>query len=136
MCVVHMADPRGDCTVSNTKRYDVEKQRFWRQRIGEAARSGLSIREFCRQRRLKECQFYWWQRKLKNGQQRTWGRRAARRGQRLGDAPRFALVSEDASALSAGIELVLANGRRLRISQGVDEHTLRTVLTTLEADPC
>jgi hypothetical protein len=29
----------------------------------------MSIREFCRQRRLRESQFYWWQRKLKVGRQ-------------------------------------------------------------------
>jgi hypothetical protein len=29
----------------------------------------MSIREFCRQRRLKESQFYWWQRKLKASRQ-------------------------------------------------------------------
>jgi hypothetical protein len=32
--------------------------------MGEAARSGMSIREFCRQRRLKESQSYWRQHKL------------------------------------------------------------------------
>jgi hypothetical protein len=48
---------------------DVEKQRHWQRTIGAAARSGMSIREFCRQRQVKEIQFYWWQRKLKVDQQ-------------------------------------------------------------------
>ena len=43
---------------------DVEKERYWQKIIGEAVRSGMSIREFCRQRRLKVSQFYWWQRRL------------------------------------------------------------------------
>ena len=51
----------------NRKNHDVEKQRYWQRTIGDAARSGMSIREFCRQRRVKESQFYWWQRKLKAG---------------------------------------------------------------------
>ncbi len=38
----------------NRRNHDVEKQRYWQRTIGEAARSGMSIREFCRQRRLKE----------------------------------------------------------------------------------
>jgi len=42
----------------NRKNHDVEKQRYWQRTIGDAARSGMSIREFCRQRRLKESQFY------------------------------------------------------------------------------
>jgi hypothetical protein len=53
----------------NRKNHDVEKQRYWQRTIGDAARSGMSIREFCRQRRVKESQFYWWQRKLKAGRQ-------------------------------------------------------------------
>lgn len=37
---------------------DVKKARFWRKAVHDAARSGLSIREFCRQRKLHESQFY------------------------------------------------------------------------------
>jgi hypothetical protein len=43
------------------------KARYWQQTLGEAARSGMSIREYCRRRRLKESQFYWWQRRLRLG---------------------------------------------------------------------
>ena len=32
---------------------DAEKARYWQMTIGEAARSGISIREFCGRRRLK-----------------------------------------------------------------------------------
>jgi hypothetical protein len=38
--------------VSGNKQ-DVEKARFWRGAIREAARSGVSIREFCRRRQLR-----------------------------------------------------------------------------------
>ena len=44
------------------KKQDMEKARFWRSTIREAARSGVSVREFCRERKLRESQFYWWQR--------------------------------------------------------------------------
>jgi hypothetical protein len=50
-------------------------------------------------------------------------------------AASFALVSEEAAA-DAGIELVLDGGRRLRITKGVDEETLRTVLAALEPTRC
>src|SRR5215469_16989716 len=73
----------------NRKNHDVEKQRYWQRTIGDAARSGMSIREFCRQRRLKESQFYWWQRKLKaSGKERS-------RSVVQDKAASFALVSED-----------------------------------------
>ena len=111
---------------------DVEKERYWQKIIREAVRSGMSIREFCRQRRLKESQFYWWQRRLKAGQ----GERTRRRAAVQGGVASFALVSEEAGATDAGIELVLGDGRRLRIRRGVDEATLRAVLAALESPRC
>jgi len=46
------------------------------------------------------------------------------------------VVSEEASPLEAGLELVLSEGCRLRISRGVDEQTLRTVLGVVETSRC
>jgi hypothetical protein len=119
---------REDSGVS--KKQDVEKARFWQRTIREAARSGLSTREFCRQRRLLESQFYWWQRQL------AATRQAPKSRKRTGGAASFALVSEEAGMAEAGIELVLAGGRRLRIAKGVDEPTLRSVLAALEEPGC
>jgi hypothetical protein len=111
------------------RKQDVEKARFWRKTIREAARSGLSTREFCRQRRLHESQFYWWQRRL--------GQRPAAQNRKPATASAsFALVSEETGTGDAGIELVLAGGRRLRIAKGVDEATLRSVLAALDEPGC
>jgi len=110
---------------------DAEKARYWQQRLGEAARSGISIREYCRRHRLKESQFYWWQRRVRLG------RGAGGPQPRVnGQAASFALVSEEGGAMDAGVELVLSGGRRLRITKGVDEVTLRTVLAALEPAGC
>jgi transposase len=111
---------------------DVEKARSWPRTIREAVRSGMSIREFCRQRRLKESQFYWWQRRLKAGREEPTLRRPGSQG----GAASFALVSNEGGAMDAGIELVLGDGRRLRIRPGVDEETLRSVLAALEPPRC
>jgi transposase-like protein len=101
----------------------VRKARYWQKKIHEAARSGLSTREFCRRHNLHESQFYWWQRNL-----------AARPVSPKPKSPvgpaSFALVSDEPDA-EAGIELVLGDGRRLRIRKGVDEPTLRAVLAAL-----
>jgi len=112
----------------NNQKRDMEKARYWQRTIGEAARSGTSIREFCRQHRLKESQFYWWQHKLKASRQE--GR--LRRPSVNRNPASFALVSDEAGATDAGIELVLGDGRRLRIRKGVDEETLRAVLAAVE----
>ena len=103
---------------------DAEKASYWQRAIQEAARSGISIREFCRQRRLKESQFYWWQHKLKVGRR---GRSTREQGVSR-EATSFALVSNEPEGTDAGIELVLGDGRRLHIRKGVDEETLRAVL--------
>jgi len=110
-----------------SKVQDLEKARTWRALIREASRSGLSIREFCRRRRLKERQFYVWQRRLKEAR--------AEKIKGHGQAT-FALVSEEPGELAAGIELVLRSGVRIRIGRGVDEATLRTVLATADPQPC
>lgn len=110
------------------KKQDVEKARYWQAVIRDAARSGLSTRAFCRQRKLQESQFYWWQRRLKEKLPpvSTPGNGAAS----------FALVSDAPGAADAGIELVLAGGRRLRLAKGVDAATLRSVLAALEQPGC
>ncbi|MGA2726053.1 MAG: hypothetical protein ABSG79_27055 [Bryobacteraceae bacterium] len=117
----------------NRKMQHVEKARFWQSTMREAARSGLSIREFCRQRKLKECQFYWWQHRLSATRQAGSRRKQRNAGPVSGS---FALVSEAPGASDAGIELVLTSGRRLRIGRGVDEATLRAVLAVVEAEGC
>jgi hypothetical protein len=105
------------------KDQDLEKTRNWRKVIREASRSGLSVREFCRRRRLKESQFYLWQRRLHKS--------------RTDHGPAtFALVREEPGEMATDLELVLKNGTRIRIGRGVDEATLRTVLATVDRDPC
>ena len=41
---------------------DAGKEKFWREVVGEACGSGQTVREFCRQRGLKENLFYMWRR--------------------------------------------------------------------------
>jgi transposase-like protein len=116
----------------NRQERDGEKARYWQKVMGEAVRSGMSIRGFCRKHRLRESQFYWWRRQLKARREEQTRRRPGGHG----GAASFALVSDEAGATDAGIELVLGNGRRLRIRRGVDEETLRAVLAALEPQRC
>ena len=113
------------------KKHDVEKARYWQAVIRDAARSGMSTRAFCRLRKLKESQFYWWQRRLKEKRPPPSTPPSPASG-----AASFALVSDQAGGADAGIELVLTSGRKLRISRGVDEATLRSVVAVLETEGC
>ncbi len=100
-----------------------EKRRQWERIIREAARSGISVSQFCRQRNLTQNQFYWWRRRLGEG-----GLSEANHDKSQAS---FALVTDQPGTLEAGIELVLGDGRRLRIAKGADEETLRAVLLAL-----
>jgi hypothetical protein len=92
----------------------------WAERIAEQKRSGLSVKQFCKERGVSEYSFY------------TWRKRLAKK-----EPVRFALLerggARQASAREADLELVLANGERLRIGNGVNAATLRTVLEVLRA---
>ena len=90
----------------------------WRERIAEQARSGLSIKQFCKERGVTPWSFYDWRKRLREP-----------------GAVRFALVergpAERERATEAHLELILPSEVRIHISSGVDGATLRTVLEAL-----
>ena len=58
------------------QRADEQARAQWQKLIAEAARSGSSIRAFCRERRVTEGQFYAWRRRLTGKAQGAAKRRA------------------------------------------------------------
>jgi transposase-like protein len=90
----------------------------WRERIDQQARSGVSIKQFCKDRGIAEHAFYAWRRRLRET-----------------EPVRFALVDRSGGphAPEWNLELTLLNGERLRIGARVDAVTLRTVLEALRA---
>ncbi|MGA7235011.1 MAG: transposase [Bryobacteraceae bacterium] len=90
----------------------------WRERIAEHARSGLSIKQFCKDRGIAEHCFYAWRKRLRET-----------------EPVRFALVDRTRTqqAPEWNLELLLVTGERLRIGAGVDRATLRTVMEALRA---
>lgn len=96
----------------------VTKVEVWSERIAEHERSGLSVKEFCKERGLTAWSFYCWRKRLRES-----------------GPVRFALIERGPvrqdSALDAQLEVVLARGERLRIGAGVEAATLRMVLDVL-----
>jgi transposase len=95
------------------------KAEEWAERIAAQERSGMSVKQFCKEQGLTECSFYAWRKRLQNE-----------------SAPvRFALVERSARrqerTAEPVLELLLATGERLRIGAGVDSATLRSVLGVL-----
>jgi hypothetical protein len=96
--------------VRETRRTD------WSRLIAEQEASGQSLRAFCEERGIKQNSFCRWRKRLRENQ-----------------PVRFAVLEprEEITARTAGLELILASGDRLRIVNGVDGATLRLVLDTL-----
>jgi hypothetical protein len=91
----------------------------WRTRISAQERSGISVKQFCKQQGLTEQSFYYWRKRLQTPA-----------------SMRFALVEAEprrGTTDHGALELVLTTGERLRISAGVDAATLRQVLEALRA---
>jgi hypothetical protein len=95
------------------------KAEEWAQRIAAQGRSGMSVKEFCKEQGVTECSFYAWRKRIRNES----------------GPVRFALVERSARrqerTAEPVLELVLATGERLRIGTGVDAATLRIVMDVL-----
>jgi transposase-like protein len=104
---------------------DEEKERQWRRWIDQWRGSGLSVRAFCARHGLATASFYNWRRVLQ--------RRAA------AEPPTFVPVRVVADAMpiqASALEVVLTDGRVVRVAPGFDAVTLRQLLAVLEGQPC
>jgi hypothetical protein len=103
---------------------DELKEQQWRRWIGEWRVSGLTIQAFCTRRGLDTSRFYAWRRTLE--------RRAA---DKLAFVPVHVLTDTPPAPASV-LEVVLADGRSVRVAPGFDAATLRQLLAVLEGRPC
>jgi hypothetical protein len=106
------------------KARDRAKERHWLHLLEERGKSGLSVTEYCRQRRIPVSQFFWWQRQL-----RQRGRRA---GSQTSREPGFVPVR--LAAAFPVVEVVHPGGCVLRIPAGFDRQVLRSVLDALDPE--
>jgi transposase len=104
---------------------DFGKERFWRRALARKQRSGLSVAAFCARERLKTPSFYWWQRELTRRDEAA-----------TAFVPVQVIESASTEAETLGIEVLLANGRRLLAKPGFDPETLRRVVGVLEESVC
>jgi transposase len=99
---------------------DERKERQWRRWIKQWRESGLSVRDFCAQYGLAMANFYNWRRVLE--------RRAA-------EEPTFVpvqVVSDAMPTQASALEVVLVDGRMVRVAPGFDATTLRQLLAVLQ----
>jgi hypothetical protein len=103
---------------------DERKERQWRRRINDWRASGLSVRDFCARHGLATASFYNWRRALER---------------RVAEGPAFVpvqVVADAVPAQASALEVVLVDGRTVRVAPGFDAATLRQLLAVLEGRPC
>jgi hypothetical protein len=103
---------------------DEDKERQWRRWIGEWQASGLSALAFCKRRGLTVGSFYTWRRVLQR---------------RDADTATFVpvqIVADTVLTQASALEVLLTDGRMVRVTPGFDAATLRQLLAVLEGRPC
>ncbi len=97
--------------------------RHWLALVQEWERSGLTMREFCVQRGVKQTTFTWWRQQL-----------TARRHEGQDDG-RVELVEITGAGTPAapGFEVALANGLRVRVPMRFEAAALQALLAVLGA---
>ena len=114
---------------------------YWREVIREQEASGQSIAAFCRQRGIGPASFYSWRTKLCQ-QVDPVGRQAAKFVPiELSTAPptqaaRIPSAGNPVPQACSDFEVLLGNGRRLRVPASFDPQALRELLDLLETLPC
>jgi hypothetical protein len=106
---------------------DPVKEKYWRRLLVQWRRSGLTASQFCEQQEVSQPSFYAWRSEI------------ARRDQaatiRPCSTPTFVKLALEGAAPSP-LEIVLADGRLLRVRPGFDAALLRQVLRLLEEPSC
>ncbi len=141
------------------RRGDPQRERQWQRAVRHWQKSGQSVRDYCRVHGLKESAFYFWRRQLgRRGsagpqQQEDDGQQSvgkARYGERASaplrrtpharpDEARFLpvhVVMGREQANAGGVEIVVGDGRMVRVQPGLDRQLLADVLAVLEVRPC
>jgi hypothetical protein len=93
-----------------------ERRHAWQQRLARQAGGQFSVAAFCKRERVSIASFYYWRRRL-----------------RPDDAPRFVPVH---LAATTSVEVVLGNGRIVRVPTGADAGWLRELFAAAEGSPC
>ena len=97
----------------------------WRALVSEQSQSGQTVAAFCRDRGIRDSQFYDWKKRVREG-----------------EAAKFVEVKVKASSEQRtpaperypAIEIRLSNGRSLLVGPVFDASHLRAMLTVLETE--
>ena len=148
------------------RRGDPQRQSYWEGVVRRWREGGQAVRAFCRAEGVRESAFYFWRRKLarrghrvdaekgsppEGGSRTPVSRLSSRVSPHHSPTPSFLPVHVVAPSVSeagrapsrsdgrlagGGVEIVLEQGRTVRVPPGFDRQTLADVLAALEVRPC
>jgi len=98
----------------------------WQSLLSEQAKSGQSVAAFCRARELRESQFYYWKKRLRE--------EAARQFVEVQVANPQLRQTHARSGVEATIEVRLRNGRSLVVTPSFEASHLRALLALVESE--
>jgi hypothetical protein len=94
----------------------------WQRLVSEQERSGQTVAAFCRERKLCAPHFFYWKKRLRaNGPAKFLEVKLA------------AAVPAARAVGDARVEVILKNGRSLRVGPGFDRELVRTLAAVLES---
>ena len=97
---------------------DEYREQQWAVLIQECSASGLTNKEFCRQRGISEKSFYYWQRKLR---------------QQIVESASPQLVQLDSTPKTGDMLQIQYRGAELRLPGGVDLEAVAALLRSIQA---
>jgi hypothetical protein len=112
-------------------RRDGGKEQFWRRRRRLWRRSGLTVRAFCAEHDVSEPSFYAWRRTIGQRERQEQAEPRTSKGANQG-TPVFVPLRVLPAAAESTFEVVLRQGRIVRVPAGFDAATLRQLLVILE----
>ena len=108
----------------SAKQRDPQRERFWRETMGDWQASGQTVRDYCRRHRLTETSFHYWRRELRARDAKPVSRSAV---------PTFVPVT----VLPAAVIEVRCPSGHVVILSNADLGTLRQLFAALaEGPPC
>jgi hypothetical protein len=114
------------------------KEQFWRRLLRDWRRSELTIRDFCFEHHVSESSFFAWRRIIAERDQEGASSQPSNGRQHSPHAnhePSFVPVRVLSLPGFATLEVVLGQGRVVRVPAGFDAATLRQLLAILEEGP-
>ena len=99
-----------------------QARRKWQGLLSEQERSGESVAAFCRERQLCASHFYWWKKRL-----------GARGAEKFVEVKLAAAAPAPGTVGDPRVEVVLKNGRSLRVGPGFDRELVRALAAVLES---